>query len=122
MVKDSNFSQEDARWFYRFRENEELKSLVDSVDDFSYSIKELHDDEVREKDGAIIVFLRVQEDETDNYIARGVFDFDDESDEGDGRVLKQMRIEKSTVYGPLAGHGIRWFYEGGEIVEREWIS
>ena len=44
MVKDSNFSQEDARWFYRFRENEELKSLVDSVDDFSYSIKELHDD------------------------------------------------------------------------------
>lgn len=110
--------QGDTRLFYQLRQNENLQSLVESVNEFSYSLNDLYDEEVRENEGARIVFLRKQEDSDTNYIARGVF----ERDEDGEFVLEDYRIEKSVVFGPLAGHGVRWFYEGGEIVEREWLS
>lgn len=119
MTDDSEVvQQDDARLFYQLRQNEDLQSLVENVDEFTYSLDDLYDEEVRENEGARIVFLRQQDSDETNYIARGVF----ERNEDGEFVLEEYRIEKSVVFGPLAGHGVRWFYEGGEIVEREWIS
>lgn len=111
-------SQGDARLFYQFRQDDELQSLIESVDEFTYTLDDLHDEEVRENGDARVVFLRTQEDESTNYIARGVF----EQNGDEEYELADVRIEQSTVYGPLAGHGVRWFFEGGELVEREWVS
>lgn len=114
----TEISQSDARLFYQLRKSDELQSLVSKVDDFEYTVDDLYDEEIRTAEDALIVFLRFQENETTNYIARGVFEEDDSGQ----MKLESVWIEKFIFHSPLTGHGFRWFYEGGEIVEREWES
>lgn len=117
MTQEEASTQEQARLYYTLRQNDGLQNLIETVDDFTYEMNDLYDDEIREKESKYIVFLRIEDEGETNYIARGIL-----SQEEDDIIVEDVYVEKSTVVGPLAGHGLRWMYEDGEIVEREWVA
>lgn len=119
MSENEQISQTDARVFYQLRNHPVVSELVDMVDEFDCEIEELYDEEIREKDdGTLVVFLRLQETEADHYLVSGTF-----TEQNDGSyTVDEVWLEKAKIHGPLAGHGTRWMFEDGDLVEREWIS
>lgn len=104
-----------ARWYETFEGTEALSRLLATAEDVKLSIDALERERVIEHEDEIGVYL-YHEESKGNYVRiTGYFNLDSEE-------LQKAELDDAYVSAPLAGHGMIWRYEDGEITSNRWIS